>query len=66
MSFEECARCRQFEPDHKHKNCSFDIERKGDITIQTFECTRCHFKWTKEYNHENSSDNRPTFRWETR
>jgi len=55
MSFEECQRCKQFEPDHDHRNCGFDIERKGDIVIQTFECTRCYFKWTKEYNYESSS-----------
>jgi transposase-like protein len=65
MFFEECARCRQFEPVYKHKNCSFDVEHKDNITIQSFECTKCHFKWIREYNHESSIDNRPTLRRKT-
>ena len=62
MFFDECARCRQFEPDHAHKNCSFDVERIDGITIQTFECTRCHFTWKKEIDHADSFDNRPALR----
>jgi hypothetical protein len=62
MFFDECARCRQFDPDHEHKNCSFSVERIDNIAIQTFECTRCHFKWTKEIDHADSFDNRSTFR----
>jgi C4-type Zn-finger protein len=62
LFFDECARCKQFEPDHEHKNCSFDIDHKDNITIQTFECTRCHFIWKKEIDHEDSIDNRSTLR----
>ena len=62
LFFDECARCKQSEPDHEHKNCSFDIDYKDNITIQTFECTRCHFIWKKEIDHEDSIDNRSTLR----
>ncbi len=62
LFFDECARCRQFEPDYEHKNCSFDVDYKDSITIQTFECTRCHFIWKKEIDHANSFDNRPALR----
>ena len=24
LFFEECARCRQFEPNYKHRNCGFE------------------------------------------
>jgi hypothetical protein len=65
MFFDECARCRQFEPDHVHKNCSFDIERIDGIAIQTFECTRCQFKWKKELDYADSFDNRPALRRKT-
>ena len=65
MFFDECARCRQFEPDHAHKNCSFDIERIDGIAIQTFECTRCQFKWKKELDYADSFDNRPALRRKT-
>ncbi len=57
LFFDECARCSQFEPDYDHKNCSFDIEHIDGIATQTFECTRCHFKWTRKYYHEDSPDN---------
>ncbi len=57
LFFEECQRCRQFEPDHRHKNCGFTIEKKEGITVQKFECTRCKFTWVKEYIHEDSTDN---------
>ena len=67
MFFDECARCKQSKPDHEHRNVSFDVERIGDATVQTFECTRCNFKWKKVYilkepDHVDSVDNRPTFR----
>ena len=65
LFFNECARCRQFEPDHNHKNCSFSIDRTGENVIQQFECTRCKFKWTKEINNEDSIDNRSTLRGKT-
>ena len=48
--FEECSRCRQFQPDHDFKHCSFSIEHQEDGTLlQEFECTRCGFKWEKIY-----------------
>ena len=37
-----------------------DIDYKDNITIQTFECTRCHFIWKKELDHADSIDNRST------
>ena len=70
MTFDECAKCRQSKPDHEHKNVSFDVERVGNATVQTFECTRCNFKWKKIYilkesDHADSFDNRPTLRRKT-
>jgi hypothetical protein len=65
LFFKECARCKQFEPDHKHSNCSFSIVRTEKCVQQLFECTRCKFKWTKELHNENSIDNRPTLRRKT-
>lgn len=65
LFFNECARCKQFEPDHNHKNCSFSIDRSGECVLQIFECTRCKFKWTKEVNYADSFDNRPTLRRKT-
>ena len=62
MFFDECARCKQSKPDHEHRNVSFDVERIDSITIQTFECTRCHFTWKKEINYADSFDNRSTLR----
>ena len=63
MVFEECSRCRQFEPDHVFKNCGFILTKTDDGTLrQTFECSRCSFKWEKHY--ENRSDNGSAFRGE--
>ncbi len=56
MGFEECPRCKQFEPDHKFKNCSFTMTRlKDGSALQEFNCSRCQFKWDKTY--ESSSNN---------
>ena len=56
MAFEECPRCKQFEPDHKFKNCSFTMTRlKDGSALQEFNCSRCQFKWDKTY--ESSSNN---------
>ena len=61
MIFEECQRCKQFEPDHSFKHCSFTMTRLGDgKALQEFECSKCKFKWERIY--ESSSNNRPTFR----
>ena len=63
MSFEECSRCKQFEPDHSFRNCGFSISHnENGLTVQSFQCSRCKFKWEKHY--ENRSDNRSTFRGE--
>ena len=64
LGFEECTRCRQFEPDHFFKNCGFTVSRLDDGTVlQEFECSRCNFKWETKY--ENRSDNRSAFWGET-
>ena len=52
LVFEECQRCKQFEQNYKFKNCGFDVECKDNITIQTFECTKCNFNWTRKYYYE--------------
>ena len=57
LFFEECARCRQFEPNYKHRNCGFEIIKEEDKTVQLFECSKCRFKWTKEFIYESSSNN---------
>ena len=57
MAMEECPRCKEHEPDHAFTNCSYDVEHIDGIATQTFECTRCHFKWTRKYYHEDSPDN---------
>ena len=50
MIIEECSRCKQFESDHKFKNCSFTITGLDDgKVIQEFECSRCNFKWERIY-----------------
>ena len=65
MAFEECPRCKQFESDHKFRNCGFTVSKLDDGTVlQEFECSRCKFKWEKHY--ENRSDNGSTFRGEAR
>ena len=65
LFFEECKRCKQFEPDHIFKHCSFCVTHKEDGTaVQEFECSRCSFKWEKIY--ASCSDNRSTFRGKTR
>ena len=56
MAFEECPRCKQFESDHKFRNCSFTVSKLDDGTVlQEFECSRCEFKWERKY--ENSTNN---------
>ena len=50
--FEECQKCKQFEPDFKFKNCSFDLEYIDKEVIQTFECFKCNFTWTRKYYYE--------------
>ena len=61
MANEECQRCKQFEPDHKFKHCSFTVTSlENGNALQEFECTKCNFKWERIY--ESSSNNRPTFR----
>ena len=57
LFFENCERCRQFEPNYKFRNCGFEIIRQEDRTIQVFECSKCKFTWTKEFIYESSSDN---------
>ena len=57
LFFEECERCKQFDNKYKHKSCGFDIVKEEGKTIQTYECSKCSFKWTKEFIHENSSNN---------
>ena len=48
--FEECPRCKQFESDHKFKNCSFTMSSLVDgRAIQEFECSRCSFTWSRIY-----------------
>ena len=56
MTFEECPRCKQFESDHKFRNCGFTVSKLDDGTVlQEFECSRCEFKWERKY--ENSTNN---------
>ena len=54
--FEECQKCKQFEPDYikytNFKNCSFDLEYIDKEIIQTFNCTKCNFNWTRKYYYE--------------
>ena len=50
--FEECQRCKQFERNYKFKNCSFSLEYIDKEIIQTFECTKCNFNWTRKYYYE--------------
>ena len=50
--FEECHRCKEHEPDFKFKNCSFSLEHIDKESIQTFECTKCNFIWTRKYYYE--------------
>jgi hypothetical protein len=48
--FQECPKCKEYEPDHAFTNCSFDVKHGSDgKAIQVFECTRCHHKWEKKY-----------------
>ena len=49
LALKECPRCKEYEPDFKFKNCSFDIEHRGRKVVQIFECTRCKHKWEIEY-----------------
>ena len=57
LFFEECARCRQFDTNYKHRGCAFDIIKEEGKTIQVYECSKCSFKWTKEFIYESSSNN---------
>ena len=50
--FEECQKCKEHEPDFKFKNCSFDLEYIDKEAIQTFECFKCNFTWTRKYYYE--------------
>ena len=50
--FEECQRCKQFERNYKFKNCSYILEYIDKEVIQTFECTKCNFIWTRKYYYE--------------
>ena len=54
--FEECQKCKQFEPNYvkftNFRNCGFSIEHIDKTTIQTFECTKCNFTWTRKYYYE--------------
>ena len=50
--FEECQRCKQFERNYKFKNCSYILEYIDKEVIQTFECTKCNFNWTRKYYYE--------------
>jgi len=57
LFFEECARCKQFDVKHKHRNCGFEIIREEGKTLQIFECNKCSFQWTKEFKYESSTNN---------
>ena len=57
LFFEECARCRQFDKKYKHKSCGFDIVKEEGKTLQIYECSKCGFKWTKEFIYESSTNN---------
>ena len=68
LVIEECPRCREYEPDHKFKNCGCVVEElENRIMRQTFKCTRCNNTWVnvwkkyKKENDENSTDNRSAF-----
>ena len=50
--FEECQKCKQFERNYKFKNCSYILEHIDKEVIQTFECTKCNFTWTRKYYYE--------------
>ena len=54
--FEDCQRCKQFEQNYvkytSFKNCSFSLEHIDKEVIQTFECTKCNFIWTRKYFYE--------------
>ena len=52
LVLEECQKCKQFEPNYKFKNCGFSIENIDKTTIQTFDCTKCNFTWTRKYYYE--------------
>ena len=54
--FEECQKCKQFERNYvkytSFKNCSYSLEYIDKEVIQTFECTKCNFIWTRKYFYE--------------
>ena len=54
--FEDCQRCMQFKPNYvkytDFKHCSFDLEYIDKEVIQTFECFKCSFTWTRKYYYE--------------
>ena len=52
LILEECQKCKAHEPDFKFKNCSFSLEYIDKDIIQTFECTKCKFIWTRKYYYE--------------
>jgi hypothetical protein len=50
LMFQECPKCKEYEPDYVFTDCSFDVKHGSDgKAIQVFECTRCHYKWEKKY-----------------
>ena len=50
--FEECQKCKEYEPNFKFKSCSFDLEHIDKEVIQTFECFKCNSTWTRKYYYE--------------
>lgn len=50
MTFQECPKCKEYEPDHAFTNCGFVVTHDANgKAIQFFECTRCQHKWEKKY-----------------
>jgi transposase-like protein len=57
LFFDGCERCKQFDNKYKHKSCGFDIVKEENKTLQIYECSKCGFKWTKEFKYEDSINN---------
>jgi hypothetical protein len=49
MTFQECPKCKEFEPSRTFNSCSFTVVKNTDKTVQVFECPRCKYKWEKIY-----------------
>ena len=50
MANDECQRCKQFEPEHSFKYCSFTVTSlENGNALQEFECSKCKFKWERIY-----------------